>query len=212
MRKIHTLKGPYCCIQGAGDLSEFLRAIWWGLNGHLDKSPRGKPLIDALLLQTTGNWPVYDIKSFAIGTFLSWLLLKEQMMISKIYIYICVSECEIAKQAGVLSKKSTGLRANIYKQLVFLLLLLLHRLTLIISPLPQNWQNFRLVSVQTFVKSAQYQSLFCDLPWLWTVYVIKVLDLVSFFSLSPNFFSFKIINNIQSWPIVYLKKWRSELH
>ena len=58
---------------------------------------------------------MYDIKSFAIGTFLSWLLLKEQMMISKIYIYICVSEYEIAKQAGVLSKKSAALKANIYK-------------------------------------------------------------------------------------------------
>ena len=90
VRKIHTLKGPYCCTQGAGNLSEFLRGIWWGLNGHLDKSsrvpgggPRGKPLIDALLLQKTGNWPVHDIKSFAIPTFLSSLLLKEQMMISK---------------------------------------------------------------------------------------------------------------------------------
>ena len=33
----------YCCTQGLGDLSEFLfrlpRGIWWGLNGHLDKSP-----------------------------------------------------------------------------------------------------------------------------------------------------------------------------
>ena len=37
-----------------------------------------------LLLQKTGHWPVHDIKSFAIGTctFLSSLLLKEQMMIS----------------------------------------------------------------------------------------------------------------------------------
>ena len=120
VRKIHTLKGPYCCTQGAGNLSEFLRGIWWGLNGHLDKSPRvpgggprGKPLIDALLLQKTGNWPVHDIKSFAIPTFLSSLLLKEQMMISKKK--ICVREYEIAKQEGVLSKKSTGLKGNIYK-------------------------------------------------------------------------------------------------
>ena len=34
------------------------------------------------LLQKTGNWPVHDIKSFAIGTFLSSLLLKEQVIIS----------------------------------------------------------------------------------------------------------------------------------
>ena len=89
--------------------------IWTNPPGFPGVAPRGKPLIDALLLQKTGNWPVYDIKSFAIGTFLSWLSLKEQMMISKKYIYICVSEYEIARQAGVLSKKSTGLKANIYK-------------------------------------------------------------------------------------------------
>ena len=34
------------------------------------------------LLQKTGNWPVRDIKSFTIGTFLSSLLLKEQVIIS----------------------------------------------------------------------------------------------------------------------------------
>ena len=64
--------------------------IWTNPPGFPGVAPRGKPLIDALLLQKTGNWPVHDIKSFAIGTFLSWLLLKEQMMISKkIYIYLC---------------------------------------------------------------------------------------------------------------------------
>ena len=56
---------------------------------------------------------MHDIKSFAIPTFLSSLLLKEQMMISKKK--ICVREYEIAKQEGVLSKKSTGLKGNIYK-------------------------------------------------------------------------------------------------
>ena len=35
-----------------------------------------------LLLQKTGHWAVHDIKRFAIGAFLSSLLLKEQMMIS----------------------------------------------------------------------------------------------------------------------------------
>ena len=34
------------------------------------------------LLQKTGNWPVHDIKSFAIGTFLNSLLVKEQVIIS----------------------------------------------------------------------------------------------------------------------------------
>ena len=34
------------------------------------------------LLQKTGNWPVHDIKGFAIGTFLNSLLVKEQVIIS----------------------------------------------------------------------------------------------------------------------------------
>ena len=46
---------------------------------------------------------------------------------------------------------------------MFLLQLLLHRLTLIIPPLPpppkKNWQNCRFVSSETFVKSAQNQLL-----------------------------------------------------
>ena len=44
---------------------------------------------------------------------------------------------------------------------MFLLLLLLHRLMFIISPLPpkENWQNCRFVSLKTFVKTAQNQFL-----------------------------------------------------
>ena len=45
---------------------------------------------------------------------------------------------------------------------MFLLQLLLHRLTFIIPPLPpqkKNWQNCRFVSLETFVKSAQNQLL-----------------------------------------------------
>ena len=40
------------------------------------------PGVFRFLLRKTGHWPVHDIKSFAIGTLLSSLLLKEQMMIS----------------------------------------------------------------------------------------------------------------------------------
>ena len=43
---------------------------------------------------------------------------------------------------------------------MFLLQLLLHRLTFIILPPPKkNWQNCRFVSLETFVKSAQNQLL-----------------------------------------------------
>ena len=48
---------------------------------QLENAPK-LPGIFRLLLQKTGHWPVHDIKSFATGTFLSWLLLKEQMKIS----------------------------------------------------------------------------------------------------------------------------------
>ena len=40
------------------------------------------PDVPRLLLRKPGHWPVHEIKSFAIGTFLSSLVLKEQMMIS----------------------------------------------------------------------------------------------------------------------------------
>ena len=40
------------------------------------------PNVLRLLLRKPGHWPVHEIKSFAIATFLSSLLLKEQMMIS----------------------------------------------------------------------------------------------------------------------------------
>ena len=36
-----------------------------------------------LLLRKTGLWPVHDIKSFAIGAFLTSLLLTEQMINKK---------------------------------------------------------------------------------------------------------------------------------
>ena len=44
-------------------------------------------------------------------------------------------------------------------------------------------------------------------PVLWTVYVIKVLHMVAFFSLLsfPLLFSFTNVNNGQSWPIVFKK-------
>ena len=40
------------------------------------------PDVLRLLLRKPGHWPVHEVKSFAIGTFLSSLVLKEQMMIS----------------------------------------------------------------------------------------------------------------------------------
>ena len=148
---------------------------------------------------------------------------------------------------------------------MFLLQLLLHRLTLIIPPLPppkkKNWQNCRFVSLETFVKSAQNQLLSSEIgltisakltfltivflakfvpnfsakfpaksavfsansslkipqnlaffpqhirgPVLWMVYIIKLLDLVAFFSLSSNFFpswTSKLSNLDQ---LLYLKK------
>ena len=51
---------------------------------------------------------------------------------------------------------------------MFLLQLLLHRLTLIIPPLPpppkkKNWQNCHFVSLETFVKSAQNQLLLSEI-------------------------------------------------
>jgi len=63
-------------------------------------------------LQKTGHWPVHDIKRFAIGAFLSSLLLKEQMMISykKTLCKTIPSPNEVAKQAGVLSTKSAVLK------------------------------------------------------------------------------------------------------
>ena len=42
------------------------------------------------------------------------------------------------------------------------MLLLLHRLTLIISPLPKNGKNCPLVLLKTFVKSALNRSLSCE--------------------------------------------------
>ena len=66
------------------------------------------PGVFRFLLRKTGHWPVHDIKSFAIGTLLSSLLLKEQMMISdkKNLCERIPSPNDIAKQTGVLSSKS----------------------------------------------------------------------------------------------------------
>ena len=72
------------------------------------------PGVFRLLWQKTGHWPVHDIKSFAIDTFLSSFLLKKQVMISnnneKKLCERIPSPNEIAKQAGVLGTKSPGLK------------------------------------------------------------------------------------------------------
>ena len=73
------------------------------------------PGVLRLLLRKTGHWPPHDMKIFAIGTctFLSSLLLEEQMMISdkkkKLWERI-PSPNEITKQAVVLNSKSPGLK------------------------------------------------------------------------------------------------------
>ena len=78
-----------------------------------------------LLLRKTGLWPVHDIKSFAIGAFLSSLLLKEQMIKKNLV------------QDNIKSKRD---RKPSYKLSMFLIssrcFFLLHRLTLIIPPPP----------------------------------------------------------------------------
>ena len=51
--------------------------IWTNPSGFPGVAPRGKLLIDTFLLPRTEHWPVHDMKSFAIGTFLSSLWLKE---------------------------------------------------------------------------------------------------------------------------------------
>ena len=73
-----------------------------------------RPGVCTLLLRKTGHWPVYDIKSFAIGAFLSSLFLKGQMMISdkKTLGETIPIPKEIAKQAGVLSTKSPVLKTQ----------------------------------------------------------------------------------------------------
>ena len=66
-----------------------------------------------LLLQKTGQWPVHDIKSFAIGTFLSSLLLQEQIKVSdKTLCETIPSPNEIAKQMGALNTKSPVLKSS----------------------------------------------------------------------------------------------------
>ena len=70
------------------------------------------PKLPVVLDYYCENWalPVHDIKSFATSTFLSLLLLKEQLMIcdKKKLCERIPSPNEIAKQAGVLSTKSPG--------------------------------------------------------------------------------------------------------
>ena len=75
---------------------------------------------------------------------------------------------------------------------MFLLQLLLHRLTLIIPPPPpppkKNWQNCHFVSLETFVKSAQNQLLSSEIG-------LKMSAKLAFFNnrflakFVPNFFA-----------------------
>ena len=73
---------------------------------------------------------------------------------------------------------------------MFLLQLLLHRLTLIIPPLPppkkKNWQNCRFVSLETFVKSAQNQLLSSEIG-LTISAKLTFLTIVFLAKFVPNF-------------------------
>ena len=68
-----------------------------------------------------------------------------------------------------------------------------------------DWANWPILMQICLWESHEILPFF---PWpteavLWTVYVIKVLHLVTFFSLSPHFFS--SFTNLQSWLIVFKK-------
>ena len=77
---------------------------------QLENGPK-LPGVFRLLLQKTGHWPVHDIKSFAVGTFLSSLLLQEQIKVSdKTLCETIPSPNEIAKQMGALNTKSPVLK------------------------------------------------------------------------------------------------------
>ena len=80
--------------------------VSWNFSLQLENGPK-LPGVLRLLLQNTGHWPVHDIKSFAIGTFLSSLLLQEQIKISdkKNVCEIIPSPNEIEKQMGALNTK-----------------------------------------------------------------------------------------------------------
>ena len=73
---------------------------------------------------------------------------------------------------------------------MFLLQLLLHRLTLIIPPPPppkkKNWQNCRFVSLETFVKSAQNQLLSSEIG-LTISAKLTFLTIVFLAKFVPNF-------------------------
>lgn len=75
----------------------------------------------------------------------------------------------------------------------------------------KDWHNCRFVSLKTLVKSRQNRSLnseicpenFREIGFFLTIvfrrnYIIKVLDLVAFFSPSPHFFPFTNVNTVQS--------------
>ena len=79
----------YMSVQHIWDLS-WLMGLFFAVNLqiylktsslHQENVPK-LPGVLWLLLRKTGHWPVHDIKSSAIGTFLRSLLLKELMMIS----------------------------------------------------------------------------------------------------------------------------------
>ena len=100
------------------------------------------PNVLRLLLRKPGHWPVHEIKSFAIGTFLSSLLLKEQMMISekkkKNLCETIPSPNEIAKQAGVLSTKWPGLKRQHF-EVVGVSVVVIAQANVHHFPPPQKW-------------------------------------------------------------------------
>ena len=112
----------YTSVQHIWDLSQ-LMGLFFAVNLKIyfeTSSPQWEnvpklPGVLRLLLRKTGHWPVHDIKSFAISTFLSLLLLKEQMMISDKKKNLCKripSPNDISKQTRVLSSKSPLLKGQ----------------------------------------------------------------------------------------------------
>ena len=69
-----------------------------------------RPGVCRLLLRKTGHWPVHDIKSFAIGAFLSSLLLKEQMISAKKKNLVRNNTKSKAKPSGSFEHKIAGFK------------------------------------------------------------------------------------------------------
>ena len=69
-------------ISGNGAVFAYHLQIYLETSSLQRKNVPKLPRVLRLLLRKTGHWPVHGIKSFVIGTFLSSLLLKEQMIIS----------------------------------------------------------------------------------------------------------------------------------